>query len=827
MTRIAFSVLLVLLAPAFLDPAPSFWDSGPAIAGDARPPLPGRARPGGELESELCLELVSGQSGSTGDRPAWHEALVPGFRSPFEADPDSAESVSTGSAAGVPGTAGPRASARSDLDRARLLLLAGRHGEAWALLREADLSDSVEGSFLRAWAAYRTGAPEAGRLLAPLADLDLPLACRAPAARAGAAALAAAGDSAGSRRLLDALEADLPEIGDYLLLWRLQGLAATAGPEQVEQVHRALLTLEPSSALLRDADLARARTFERVGDGRRARSLLEDLVSRVPRRGRPELLLELARVEQGLGNAAAAAGRLREVATRYPASNEAGSLLDAVAGGEGPSMALSATQRATILAAHGRPRDAVAVLADASDPELLAKRAEIRLGSGDYAGAAMDYGAAIAQGGDPDRLGVEQAKAYGRGGEPARAREIYRRLLDGAPARPRAAELAYLIADTFQDGAAQTPALADSAAAWFRLLADRYPRAELARRGLLRLAQLRFARAQWAAADSLFREVLDKYPRSEDVRAARYWAARSALAAGRADEARELFAALLDATPPDYYGLLARRRMGGAGEAAAAALFAGGSATSGVIFRAEPADTLIPSGGPGSRALARARALLLVGESRAAQGEIDEAVRLSGGSREELLRVARWALARGYPESAFRVGSALLESGGDLRTARLAYPAAFPGYVRLESLETGLPAALLWAIMRQESSFDPAVRSPVEAAGLLQLMPATARAEVARLGLTGFEASDLDRPESNLHLGAAHLRELIQTLDGDRVAAIAAYNAGVALASRWRAFPEAADPEVFVERIPFRETRRYVKAVIANEARYQELYAAR
>jgi soluble lytic murein transglycosylase len=129
--------------------------------------------------------------------------------------------------------------------------------------------------------------------------------------------------------------------------------------------------------------------------------------------------------------------------------------------------------------------------------------------------------------------------------------------------------------------------------------------------------------------------------------------------------------------------------------------------------------------------------------------------------------------------------------------------------------------------MRQESSFDPAVRSPVEATGLLQLMPATARDEVSRLGLGSFDADDLDRPESNLHLGAAHLRELIRSLDGDRVAAIAAYNAGAALARRWRAFPEAIDPEAFIERIPFGETRRYVKAVIANEARYGELYASR
>jgi soluble lytic murein transglycosylase len=391
----------------------------------------------------------------------------------------------------------------------------------------------------------------------------------------------------------------------------------------------------------------------------------------------------------------------------------------------------------------------------------------------------------------------------------------------------RAAELTYLIADSFQDEAAALPSLADSAAVWFRMLVDRFPRAELAPRALVRLAHLRFSRSEWVAADSLFREYLARYPRGEDARAARYWGARSTLAAGRPDEARQLFGELLDTTPPDYYALLARRRMGGAGDVAVEELFRGGARAFDQSVAPEAADTLLPAGGPGSRELARARALLLVGEVAAAQLEIDEAVRLSGKSREELSRVARWALAWDYPESAFRVGAALLESEDEEQTARLAYPAAFPGYVMLEGLEAGLPPALLWAIVRQESSFDPAARSPVGAAGLLQLMPATARAEVARLGLACFETSDLDRPESNLHLGAAHLRDLVDRLDGDRVAAIAAYNAGASLASRWRSFPEASDTEAFIERIPFRETRRYVKAVIANQAQYEELYARR
>ncbi|MFN2432629.1 MAG: lytic transglycosylase domain-containing protein, partial [Gemmatimonadota bacterium] len=222
----------------------------------------------------------------------------------------------------------------------------------------------------------------------------------------------------------------------------------------------------------------------------------------------------------------------------------------------------------------------------------------------------------------------------------------------------------------------------------------------------------------------------------------------------------------------------------------------------------------------------RARALLLLGEREDAQREVDEALRRVGRSGAELRRVAGWALARGFPESAFRIATPLLAGGADPQLARLAYPAAFPDHVVAEARENRLRPELLWAIMRQESRFDPAVRSPAGALGLLQLMPATARREAARARAASFDLADLSRPEPNLHLGAMHLRALLEGLNGEWVAAIAAYNAGSTLARRWSSFPESVTAEGFVERIPFRETRNYVKLILANHAWYADLYSA-
>ncbi|MBA2565667.1 MAG: transglycosylase SLT domain-containing protein, partial [Gemmatimonadetes bacterium] len=683
-------------------------------------------------------------------------------------------------------------------------------------------------------------------------------------------------------RLLDALAGELPQIADYLKLWSLEALAtvpsgltgtaprrldspADGDPVQAERISGApavtvgrgaaetlyadLLALGPSPALLRAADRARADLYMQSRDPARARPILAGLVGRSSRRDRPALLMQLALLDERLGQPERGRDGLRRIVEHHPESTEALALLEG-SQGSGMRLALSARDGARVLAAHGRVEEAVAALTPTSDPRLLELRADILLRSDRYAEAAVAYaeaaaayaeaaaahpeaapadGEAVTRGGDRDRLAFEEAKAWTRAGEPGRAREIYRRLARENESAS-GGTLAYLLADAFQDES-RDPAFGDSAAGWFRRFADSARGSSLGRRGLLRLAHLRFGRGEWAVSEELFREYLRLYPGGEDVREARYWRARALQQAGRPDEARSIFASLLQGSE-GYYSLLARRRLGGSPDAAVAALF--GQAGEGPGALSSPAPTDVQRGSPvpdvlpdspAARPLARARALLILGEVGWARREMDEAVRLAGRSRAELQRVAAWALEGLYPESAFRVGAALLPGSAENRDlATLAYPRAFAPLVLSEAGEAGVPPSLLWAIMRQESSFDPAVRSPAGALGLLQLMPATARSEAARGRVTSFELSDLERPEANLHLGAAHLRDLADSLGGSWVAAIAAYNAGQAVTRVWLGFPEAANPETFVERIPFRETRHYVKQVVSNRARYQDLY---
>lgn len=151
------------------------------------------------------------------------------------------------------------------------------------------------------------------------------------------------------------------------------------------------------------------------------------------------------------------------------------------------------------------------------------------------------------------------------------------------------------------------------------------------------------------------------------------------------------------------------------------------------------------------------------------------------------------------------------------------FPMPFLDVYRRFAFDVNLPASLLLAISRQESAFDPAAISRVGARGLMQLMPATAQAAAERIGALRPTRESLLNPRTNVRLGAHHLALLMDRYNGHRALAAAAYNAGEHRVSRWRRGARGMPTDVWVERIPFRETRDYVKGVIAFHHIYSRL----
>ena len=155
---------------------------------------------------------------------------------------------------------------------------------------------------------------------------------------------------------------------------------------------------------------------------------------------------------------------------------------------------------------------------------------------------------------------------------------------------------------------------------------------------------------------------------------------------------------------------------------------------------------------------------------------------------------------------------------------QLRYPLAFWDTVRRAADAQDVDPLLVVAIIRQESMFDPTARSPADARGLMQLLPSTAE-RVASTSGQPLDHADLTDPGVNIDLGTRYLRTLLTRFGGDPLKAIAAYNGGENAVAKWqRRFADLADDE-FVESITYRETRDYVKRVVANYRTYQQRYS--
>ena len=277
----------------------------------------------------------------------------------------------------------------------------------------------------------------------------------------------------------------------------------------------------------------------------------------------------------------------------------------------------------------------------------------------------------------------------------------------------------------------------------------------------------------------------------------RYWRGR-ALAELQRPEALLAFASL--AAEPNYYGFLAASRLG---------------QDLTICSEDIPVDPAIQRRLMRDAEFERAMELHQVGlNSHARRTWISVSRRLS---HAELDQAALLAAGQGWYDRAISA----LANNGRMR----AYPWRFPmiekGRVINASQRWQVEPALIYGLMRAESAMQADALSPAGARGLLQLMPSTAAAVARRNGLAYANRQDLMDPEINIPLGIAHLAELEKRYDGHWIHVAAAYNAGINAVARWLDTRPLTDPDVWLETLPFFETRDYVPRVLAFATIYE------
>ncbi|HYQ99421.1 MAG TPA: transglycosylase SLT domain-containing protein [Casimicrobiaceae bacterium] len=276
----------------------------------------------------------------------------------------------------------------------------------------------------------------------------------------------------------------------------------------------------------------------------------------------------------------------------------------------------------------------------------------------------------------------------------------------------------------------------------------------------------------------------------------RYWKARALAATGRGEEARALYAGL--AGEFNFYAFLAAEALGRRIEP--------------VSQPAHPSPSLLEVFGaqPGIR-----RAVKLAELDMRPESQREWAFVVRGRDDESLLVAADYARSVGLYDRAINTA----ERTTTRHDFGLRYLTPFREHFEAAARDQATDPALLFSLARQESRFAPDIVSSAGAVGLMQLMPPTARWVAKQLGRSDYSAAQIADLAINTQFGAFYFKYCQDRLDGMPVLAAAAYNAGPNRAQAWRN-GAPLEGAIWVESIPFNETRDYVKKVLANAMFY-------
>lgn len=279
-----------------------------------------------------------------------------------------------------------------------------------------------------------------------------------------------------------------------------------------------------------------------------------------------------------------------------------------------------------------------------------------------------------------------------------------------------------------------------------------------------------------------------------------YWLGRAYKAGGRTTQANALFEKI--AGQPHFYGNLADEELD---------RFITPPAKAASVTKEELAKA---SADPGLK-----RALAFFRLEMRTEGVKEWNWSLRGMGDRELLAAAELAKGNQIYDRAI----AAADRTKNEHDFSLRYLAPYGDQVRPVARNQSLDDAWVYGLMRQESRFITSAKSNVGASGLMQLMPATAKWVAKKLGLKDFHQGKVSDTDTNVLLGTAYMRMVMENLDNQPVLASAAYNAGPGRARKWRA-DQPLEGAIYAETIPFSETRDYVKKVMSNSVYYSSLF---
>lgn len=379
----------------------------------------------------------------------------------------------------------------------------------------------------------------------------------------------------------------------------------------------------------------------------------------------------------------------------------------------------------------------------------------------------------------------------------------------------------------------------------YRQILQQYPKSDYAPESGWQLLWPLLSSGQKASYIEQAQRYLSHYPYSKSAPKVLFWIGKL-LEKGQPSEATQTYERLLRQYPNNYYAFRSKGRL---------KVLAEGKSDPGwptLTNRTDyppaptdlnmldilPAANLFGTGDQGWYLWGKARELQRIGAAddmrlltTEAMGEVPAAIESwaaqISGDRPRGLRAIRDGLEKQVRDSFIASGGKTVQPAGTTDELKLLYPVYFSDIISAAGSKNRLDPFLIQSLMREESYFNEFAISSSNARGLMQLLPSTAKEVAGWESLPSFQTGDLFSPSVNIRLGSRYLAHLHELFNGNSMPSVGAYNGGPNAMRRWvnTSGNFTSDPDMFVEKIPYEQSRDYIKKVFTSYWNYSRLYS--